>query len=115
MAYQLFLDDERQPPSHGGWLVVRNYDKAIEAMKKFGCPKFMSFDHDLGIDENGVEMTGKDVANWMINQHLDTGEFFPDDFDFCVHSQNSVGAENINSILRTYLDSLKYHPNEMHS
>ena len=99
---KLFLDDERFPPGDGmGWTVVRTMGDAIACMEEHGCFSFISFDHDLG--EN--ERTGYDLINWMIERDLDEeGHFIPADFDFYVHSQNSVGRDNINNKLRAYLD-----------
>lgn len=120
--YKLFLDDERWPPAnrssllsalinyvvkgfrrHNDWVIARNYDEAISIMEEHGCPYYMSFDHDLGI-YGAVEKTGKHVAEWMVERDLNYGNFFPDNFDFYVHSQNSVGAENIKKYLTNYFE-----------
>lgn len=97
--YRLFLDDEREPPSDGGeWVIVRSYDEAVLLMQERGCPIYMSFDHDLGEGRNGL-----DVAKWMIDQDLVERDFMPDGFQFYVHSQNPVGAKNINTLLLSYM------------
>ncbi len=97
---KLFLDDERFPPDDGAeWMVIRTVADAIDFMIN-ECPAFISFDHDLG--EN--QPTGYDLVNWMIERDLDEGcNFIPTDFEFYVHSQNPVGAENIRSKLTSYL------------
>jgi hypothetical protein len=97
---KLFLDDERFPPDDGeDWKIVRHFEQATWYMREYGCPSFVSFDHDLSDD-----LTGLDVVNWMIERDLDMGgNFIPKHFDFYVHSQNPVGAENINSKLNAYL------------
>lgn len=105
MAYRLFLDDERLPPDNGEWLVARNFDEATEIMIRLGCPVYMSFDHDLGLNNDGSEKNGKHVAEWMVERHLDYGNFFPDNFNFYVHSQNNVGAANIRGYLSNFFSA----------
>lgn len=96
---RLFIDDERFPPDDGNtWIICRSSRDAIHEIED-GCPKFISFDHDLG---------GADIAmivvDWMIDTDLNMGgRYIPVDFDFYVHSQNSVGRENIEKKLRRYL------------
>lgn len=71
-------------------------------MTSHGCPKFISFDHDLGGDDTAML-----VVNWMIDTDLDYANdgkrFIHDDFKFDVHSQNPVGARNIKETLNSYL------------
>lgn len=69
MSYNLFLDDWRNPTdcrNYEGdgskydsedWVVVRNYDEFYKAIKDLGLPKFISFDYDLGPNEqsDGLE------------------------------------------------------------
>ena len=98
---KLFLDDERFPPNDGeDWAIVRDVPEAIAYIVSNGCPSFISFDHDLGEDKK----TGADLAKWMTEQDMDmSGSFFPEDFDFYIHSQNPVGAANIRGWLSGYL------------
>lgn len=107
MSYNLFIDDERYPSEHStrDFVIVRNSDDAIITMKEYGCPEFISFDHDLGGDD-----TSMIIVNWMIAMDLDrrtygleNGFFIPDNFEFDVHSQNPVGAKNIKELLNSYL------------
>lgn len=81
----------------GDWVVAKSYDEAIEAINVLGFPSFVSFDHDIGSKETGV-----DVAKYLINLDLDTNTM-PDDFAYEVHSANPVGAENIRKWLEGYL------------
>lgn len=101
MTYRLFLDDERFPPDDKlEWVICRNMQQVQEACEQKGLPEFISFDHDLGDDQP----TGYDVAKWMIEHDLDQqGQFMPTTFRFYVHSQNPIGAENINKLLTNYL------------
>ena len=101
--WQLFLDDERFPDDILGWMFARSVDKAIELCNIYGCPSFISFDHDLG-----EVLTGKDFACWLVGRDLDEQfKFIPDDFDFYVHSQNPVGAKNIHDYLTQYFEFVK--------
>jgi hypothetical protein len=96
---RFFIDDERFPPDDGNeWEIFRTSQDAIHEMED-GCPSFISFDHDLGGDDTAMA-----VVDWMINTDLDMqGGYIPKDFSFYVHSQNSVGRENIERKLSRYL------------
>jgi len=102
MRYSMFLDDERMPPStaapFGHWIVVRSMSDALKTIEARGWPSFISFDHDLG--EN--EPTGHDFAKWIVSGDIDMKQI-PPEFNFYVHSQNPVGAQNITSLLKNYL------------
>src|SRR5574343_1662990 len=106
MTYSLFIDDERFPPEKSvrDFAIARTSQEAINMMKEYVCPEFISFDHDLGGDDTAVI-----VVNWMINKDLDRRSygiddlFIPNDFQFDVHSQNPVGAKNIRELLNSYL------------
>lgn len=101
--WELFLDDERVPGSsyqkYSNMNTARTFEEAVNLCKAFGCPVFISFDHDLGEGKSGM-----DFAHWLIEKDLDTcGVFIPDNFSYDVHSQNPIGAQNIKSILNSYL------------
>lgn len=104
MTYQLFIDDERFPADHEkeNFLIVRSSAEAKELMDTKGCPSFISFDHDLGGQDDAME-----IVHWMITRDLDARcyglIFIPEDFAFYVHSQNVVGAKNIKELLNSYL------------
>lgn len=99
---KLFIDDERYPSGDlDDWCIVRNYEEAVEYLRENGCPKFISFDHDLGIGKNG-----HDVAKWIVEADLDSSGFIPVDFEFYVHSQNPIGGSNINGYLTSYFKSV---------
>lgn len=100
MMWNLFIDDERDPPKDGReWVVCRSKMQVIAAVYDKGMPSYISFDHDLGEDEE----TGYDIAKWIVNQELAGSLNIPDDFDFYVHSQNPVGKANIEGYLDGYL------------
>ena len=43
---RMYLDDLRTPEEEFDF-IVRSYDEAIEVIKKYGIPNFLSFDNDL--------------------------------------------------------------------
>lgn len=99
----IFLDDIRVPrkkPPHGFWVVLRSVRDAQEYVLEYGCPTYISFDHDLGpIPED----TGYDFAKWLCDLDMDAPGFIPQGFEFFVHSANPVGAANIQTYLDNYL------------
>lgn len=101
MSYDLFIDDERHPPHADDrkWTIVRSYEEAVNHMEKHGCPRYISFDHDLG---DGP--TGYDVAKWIVNKAQDDENFFPKYFGYYVHSQNPIGAKNIINLMNSWID-----------
>lgn len=101
MTWKLFLDDERFPAAKDtDFLIARSFEEAVAHMQTQGCPIFISFDHDLGLEKSGY-----DLAKYIVEQDLDSNlTFIPKEFTFYVHSQNNVGAKNIQTYLTQYLD-----------
>lgn len=100
---RLFIDDLRVPSDVGlidhEWIIVRNYNDAIDKITL--CrPQEISFDHDLG-----EEKTGKDITNWLINKDQDnlSDNFIGYDFKYNVHSANPIGKKNIEALLENYI------------
>lgn len=110
MRYALFLDDERFPPGsiRGDlpWVVARSYGIAVNIIQAFGFPQFVSFDHDLGEDRSGM-----DFAKFIVSADSDSC-VLDKDFAFDVHSMNPIGAENIRSLMNSYLSQRGYVQNE---
>lgn len=127
MSYRLFLDDERDPPREPRrwrdqirraarrflglptapdvepWVIVRSYEAAIATITARGLPDYASFDNDLGADADGQPLpTGYDVAKWIGEYVLDHDADLTG-FTWYVHSQNPVGARQIDA----YLTNLK--------
>lgn len=112
MTWNLFIDDERYPVNvtwgspefynQFPWTIARTMTQVQDLVHEWGFPSFISFDHDLG----DGEPTGKDIANWLIEYDLDH-RTMPPDFQFYVHSRNPVGKQNIESILKSYLEHRK--------
>lgn len=104
MTWNLWLDDTRDPLytlNSQEWTIARTYQEAVDLVKKLGFPRYVSFDHDLGIVD-GVEENGADFAHWLVEYDLDHNTM-PKDFTFFVHSANPQGSINISSLLNNYL------------
>lgn len=90
---KLYLDDLRPIPNE--FIGVRTYTEFINYINQNGLPDFISFDHDLGLEESGF-----DCAKWLVNYCLDKKIGLP---EFTVHSQNPVGKKNIESLLNNFI------------
>lgn len=100
MSWRLFLDDERFPANDGlVWEICRNLAEVKQKVSEKGLPTYISFDHDLGDNEP----TGYDVVKYLVDLDLDGILFWPENFDYYVHSQNPVGKKNIESYLNNFL------------
>lgn len=113
MNWILFLDDLRFPEdvryaygSYKDLVICRSMDDAVWAVKQYGLPVFVSFDHDLAdvhyIIGDG-EKTGFTFAKWFCDYIMDNELELPDGFAFHVHSANPVGAENIRAYMNNFL------------
>ncbi len=102
MTWQLHLDDQWDDPE----VPFRRPDKDFVPAKSTGeaivliegkgqLPSFISFDHDLGGDDNSIML-----INWMINNYY--SHKVP---DYTVHSANPVGKENIISKMESWRKS----------
>lgn len=97
---KLYIDDLRTPLS-SEWKIVRSSKEAIDYMRVYGCPSYISFDHDLGGEDTAMR-----VVKWMIELDLDMdGGFIPASFEYFVHSANPVGVQNITGLLEGYLST----------
>ncbi len=102
-SWKLYVDDIRTPDDKT-FNVARTVAEAQILIRQQGVPEFISFDHDLGVDEMGkLFPTGYDLAKWIVEMDMDAVLTLPNEFDFTVHSKNPVGAENIRSYLNNYL------------
>lgn len=95
--YKLFIDDERFP-TKPDWFVARTSEQAITAIKNYGFPKEIAFDHDLGDDDTVINF-----LNFLSNYFIDNNIRIPKDFKYSIHSQNPVGKENIDSKMKQLL------------
>lgn len=101
--WKLFLDDERDPIGDD-WVICRNIYEVFDECIVRGLPTFVAFDHDLGSNDPDYN-NGYSVAHWIINEILNGRWVLPKDFNWYVHSQNPIGAENINTLLNNFMRS----------
>lgn len=103
---RLFLDDLRTvdivyPKTFSDQFdIVRNYQDFVAYITKNGLPDFISFDNDLGLDdENNIAPDGLAAAKWLVYESgLDLK-----DLEFHVHSANPVATEQIRGLLTNYI------------
>lgn len=99
----LWVDDERPLPvsyAQDGWIVATSYNDAISKLTEYDF-ELVSLDHDLAsFNEDGREMTGYDVALWIVEQKYQ-GLKIPD--KIWAHSANPVGAQRIEGVIKRYL------------
>jgi len=109
-SYQLFLDDIRDVPmvyprlTNDDFVIVRTCEAFIDYIQKHGLPSFISFDNDLGTDQEGNLLAdGYAAAKWLVHEsHLDLKNL-----KFNVHSANPVASIQIKSLLSNYIQFLK--------
>lgn len=82
----IFLDDVRNPPEMGDYVICRNSADAIRLILT-GNVRFISFDHDLGQDDTGY------IVACKIEELAYNGMIAP--IDYMIHSANPVGRDNI--------------------
>ncbi len=112
MTYNLFIDDERNPdnivcivagvPQGLEWKIARNSDQALAIVQDFGMPKFMALDHDLGLWAGKWDIT-PNFLHLLVSQLWEEGQPIP---DYVIHSQNSVGRENMRSFMESWKKSV---------
>lgn len=110
MSYKLFLDDLRDVPmvyknlTDDDFVIVRNFDDFKKVISENGLPELISFDNDLGLDENNnVAEDGYACAKWLVYE----SELDLRDLKFNVHSANPVASVQIQSLLDNYIKHLK--------
>lgn len=81
----LYVDDIRRYPD--GFVIARNYDEAIEILKN-NTINILSLDHDLGIDEYGVEKNGYDIVKYICEYGISSKKIY-------IHTDNVVGRDNM--------------------
>lgn len=98
MPYKIFLDDLRYPEKLEDWHIARSSEEGIRIIEELGLPNFISFDHDLGGDDDAIKFIKKMIA-FMFNYNMK----LPKGFDYQVHSMNPVGRENIHGLMRNFV------------
>ena len=107
-TYNLFLDDLRTVDMvydlDPGFVIVRSYAAFVKYIEENGCPNFISFDNDLGEDENGDLLPdGYACVKWLIYEN----NFDLRGLKFNVHSANPVASKQISTLLNNYIRHLK--------
>jgi hypothetical protein len=96
--WKLFLDDQwddpempfRHPPP--GFKPAKSSLEAMVLIETRGLPSFISFDHDLGGEDNAMAF-----IVWMSDEHYSSK--VP---DYQIHSANPAGAANIHSKMESW-------------
>ena len=95
-----YLDDVREPPLSGEWIVARNFEEAILAYARNHLViSTLSLDHDLG-----EVATGLDFLRWLERS-------YPKDLldkAIIVHSANPVGKARMQNFISDFLRSNPY-------
>ncbi|KAF2517888.1 cyclic-phosphate processing receiver domain-containing protein [Flavobacterium foetidum] len=110
MSYKLFLDDLRDVPmvyknlTDDDFVIVRNFHDFKEVIIEKGLPELISFDNDLGLDENdNIAEDGYACAKWLVYKSgLDL-----QNLKFNVHSANPVASQQIQGLLDNYIRHLR--------
>lgn len=112
MPYKLFLDDIRDVKmvyknlTDADFVIVRNFHDFKKAIIENGLPELISFDNDLGLDENNnIAEDGYAAAKWLVYE----SELDLRNLKFNVHSANPVASIQIQSLLDNYIKHLKNH------
>lgn len=110
MKYKLFLDDIRdvnmvyKKLTNDDFVIVRNFDDFKKVISKNGLPELISFDNDLGLDENdNIAEDGYAAAKWLVYE----SGFDLENLKFNVHSANPVASQQIQGLLDNYIRHLK--------
>jgi hypothetical protein len=106
MSYKLFLDDIRFVKDvfthlqETEFIIARSYTGFVSEIKSRGLPAFISFDNDLGADEQGnVLPDGYACAKWLVYESgCDLSKL-----KFNVHSANPVAKKQIEGLLNNYI------------
>ena len=98
MQTLLWLDDFRNPADYikGDYTVswVKNYQDFCKYLNENGLPDCICFDHDLG-----EEKSGYDCAKYLVNNCQERNSDIP---KFDIQSSNSIGKDNIRSLLECW-------------
>lgn len=98
----LWIDDIRPQPDDDDeyvWANARSFHEAIIKLELLDIDH-VSFDHDIASFYGDRELTGYDIAMWLVGQATD-GIDIPTSYD--VHSANPVGRERIQGVIDRYL------------
>jgi len=98
---QLWVDDTRPCPD--GWDYAPTAHEALVKLELIPYEE-VSLDHDLGCFYGNTELTGYNIALWLVQRKHD-GKYIPPTIR--CHSANIVGKKNIEDVLDRYLPDHK--------
>jgi hypothetical protein len=115
---RLYLDDVRTPNAED-WIVARDYDEFVSAIKLHSLGNFevISLDHDLGegamieyytnvknnymLDYKNIEeKTGMDCCRFLVVESMNEKIPLPQIY---IHSANPIGSANMMGYINNYL------------
>ena len=112
--YKIFFDDLRtvdmvyKNPEDWDFEVIRNIDDFKNTILDKGVPEFISFDHDLGKDDNGNVVDAYQALKWMVfDLELDLRNM-----DYKIHSANPLALEKIDCLIKNWNKELNRRENE---
>ena len=98
MKKLLWLDDFRNPKDYleGDYDInwVKNYSEFCNFITDSGLPDIVCFDHDLGEEKSGYDCA-KFLVKYCQKHNLDIPSYD-------IQSSNSVGKENIRSLMNNW-------------
>lgn len=99
---KIWLDDVRTPPE-GEWEWVKTSQEALDLLARVDIEAVeeMSFDHDLGRDQHGVDDTSRRVAYYLCENNKFPKKVF-------VHSLNPIGVEYLKGMFDHYGNGAEY-------
>lgn len=87
---KIYLDDLRLPPGPE-WIVARTVEECQKViLDNWGNIELISFDHDLGIDQNGICRDAQEIWNWLQEWMLDNHQYV--EIPAILHSSNTSGG-----------------------
>lgn len=105
METKLWIDDFRDAPD-SSWIEARKVESAIKAIIQFK-PTTISIDHDIEFRPD--DETFKPVA-YFIGEMYDNDTFWADDLVVTIHSDNPIGAKELQAIFRDYGMLVEWEP-----
>lgn len=95
--YSLFIDDERLPTKGLENVIwAKDADEALAVMATHGAPDVISFDHDLGQNNDGsIKENSMFILKTIIEWHLDEKINLNTIKSVIIHTQNSQGRNNL--------------------
>lgn len=105
MNVYIYVDDIRTDDRffrslNGEWcpVICRDYYETVNVLQNGIHPDdtvIIDLDHDLGFDDDSVELNGYNICQYIVEHHLPI-------FAFHIHSMNPVGAANMRQLLTHY-------------